>query len=89
MEKMGYEPNLLHIEVPYVIRALVGNEIRALYESQAITIPLFFKPVHKITETKSIRLEEEASVVEGWQEWEWPHCVAELLEQLENDAPKF
>jgi hypothetical protein len=66
MEKMGFEPNLLHIEVPYLIGALVGNEIRALYESQAITVPLFYKPVHKITETKSIRLEEEASVVEGW-----------------------
>ena len=67
----------------------MGNEIRALYESQELTVPLFFKPVHQITETKSIRLEEEASVVEGWQEWEWPHCVAELLEQAENDAPKF
>ena len=54
------EPNLLHIEVPYVIRALVGNKVRALYESQAITVPLLYKQVHKITETKSIRLEEEA-----------------------------
>ena len=25
MKNLGYEPNLLHIEVPYVIRALVGN----------------------------------------------------------------
>jgi hypothetical protein len=89
MKLLNYEPNLLHIEVPYVIRALVGNQIRTLYESQELTVPLFFKPVHQITETKSIRLEEEASVVEGWQEWEWPHCVADLLAQVEMDAPKI
>ena len=89
MKQLGYEHNLLHIEVPYVIRDLVGNQIRTLYESQELTVPIFFKPVHQITETKSIKVEEEANVVEGWQEWEWPHCVADLLAQVEMDAPKI
>ena len=44
MKQLGYEPNLLHIEVPNMIRTLVGNKLHALYESQEVTIPLFFKP---------------------------------------------
>ena len=51
MKNLGYDPNLLHIEVPYVIRALVGNEIRTLYMSQELTVPLFVRSEHKITET--------------------------------------
>ena len=89
MKNLGYDPNLLHIEVPYVIRALVGNEIRTLYESQELTVPLFVRSEHKITETKTITLHEAGEVVDGWKEWEWPHCVAELLEQVEHDSPKI
>jgi hypothetical protein len=77
MKNLGYEPNLLHIEVPYVIRALVGNEIRTLYESQELMVPLFLRSEHKITETKTIQLHEEGEVIDGWQEMDWPHCVAD------------
>ena len=52
-------------------------------------MPLFFRSEHEITETKAIKLQEEGEVVHGWQAWDWPHCVVELLEQVEHDSPKI